>query len=95
MPRRLIRHALIHIFLCLCFLLPGGLLWNRVEPHQTGLPFSVFVVGFVGLYLSLTQPALLTTLGVFSAAWAAQAVPAAVGGGPPVGEPWPDLQGGR
>ncbi len=36
-------------------------------------------MGFVGLYLSLTQPALLTTLGVFSAAWAAQAVPAAVG----------------
>ncbi len=43
MPRRLIRHALIHIFLCLCFLLPGGLLWNRVEPHLAGLPFSVFV----------------------------------------------------
>ncbi len=40
---------------------------------------AVIVVGFVGLYLSLTQPALLTTLGVFSAAWAAQAVPAAVG----------------
>ena len=56
---------------------------------------AVIVVGFVGLYLSLTQPALLTTLGVFSAAWAAQAVPAAVGGGPPVGEPWPDLPGGR
>ncbi len=43
MPRRLIRHALIHVFLCLCFLLPGGLLWNRVEPHLAGLPFSVFV----------------------------------------------------
>jgi hypothetical protein len=43
MPRRLIRHALIHIFFCLCFLLPGGLLWNRVEPHLAGLPFSVFV----------------------------------------------------
>ncbi len=43
MPRRLIRHALIHIFLCLCFLLPGGLVWNRVEPHLAGLPFSVFV----------------------------------------------------
>ncbi len=43
MPRRLIRHALIHIFLCLGFLLPGGLLWNRVEPHLAGLPFSVFV----------------------------------------------------
>jgi len=40
---------------------------------------AVIVVGFVGLYLSLTQPALLTTLGVFSAAWAAQAVPAAIG----------------
>ena len=43
MPRRLIRHALIHLFLCLCFLLPGGLLWNRVDPHLAGLPFSVFV----------------------------------------------------
>ena len=43
MPRRLIRHALIHVFLCLCFLLPGGLLWNRLEPHLAGLPFSVFV----------------------------------------------------
>ncbi len=41
MPRRLIRHALIHIFLCLCFLLPGGLLWNRVEPHLAGLPFLI------------------------------------------------------
>jgi len=40
---------------------------------------AVIVVGFVGLYLSLTQPALLTTLGVFSAAWAAQAAPAAIG----------------
>ena len=39
---------------------------------------AVVVVGFVGLYLSLTQPALLTTLGVFSAAWAAQVAPAAV-----------------
>ena len=43
MPNRLIRHALIHVFLILCFFLPGGLLWNRVEPHLAGLPFSVFV----------------------------------------------------
>ena len=43
MPGRIIRHALIHIFLCLCFLLPGGLLWNRVDPHVAGLPFSVFI----------------------------------------------------
>ncbi len=43
MPRRLIRHALIHIFLTLCFFLPGGWLWNRVDPHLAGLPFSVFV----------------------------------------------------
>ena len=39
---------------------------------------AVIVVGLVGLYLSLTRPALLTRLGAFSAAWAAQAIPAAV-----------------
>ena len=47
MPRRLIRHALIHVFLSLCFLLPGGLLWNRVDPHLAGLPFSVFIEALV------------------------------------------------
>jgi len=47
MPRRLIRHALIHVFLTLCFFLPGGLLWNRVDPHLMGLPFSVFVETFL------------------------------------------------
>ncbi|MEX0715189.1 MAG: sodium:solute symporter family protein [Planctomycetaceae bacterium] len=39
---------------------------------------SVLVVGAIGLYLSLTQPGFLTTLGTFSAAWGAQAAPAAI-----------------
>ena len=39
---------------------------------------SVLVVGAIGLFLSLTTPSFLTTLGAFSAAWGAQAVPAAV-----------------
>ena len=43
MPPYLVRHALIHVFLTLCFFLPGGLLWNRVSPHIAGFPLSVFV----------------------------------------------------
>ena len=39
---------------------------------------SILVVGGIGLYLSLTTPDFLTTLGAFSAAWGAQAVPAAI-----------------
>jgi Na+/proline symporter len=39
---------------------------------------AVVAVGLVGLYLSLTQPAVLTRLGVFSAAWAAQSAPPAI-----------------
>jgi SSS family solute:Na+ symporter len=38
---------------------------------------AVIAVGLLGLYLSLTSPAFLTTLGVFAAAWGAQALPAA------------------
>ena len=64
MPRRLIRHALIHVFLCLCFLLPGGLLWNRVEPHLAGLPFSVFVETLMLPFLIA-----LNLLGLLWACW--------------------------
>jgi Na+/proline symporter len=46
-----------------------GVLYTRV---------SILLVGGVGLYLSLTSPALLTTLGAFAAAWGAQAAPAAI-----------------
>ena len=64
MPRRLIRHALIHVFLSLCFLLPGGLLWNRVEPHVAGLPFSVFIEALMLPFLIA-----LNLLGLLWACW--------------------------
>ncbi len=64
MPSRLIRHALIHVFLTLCFLLPGGLLWNRVEPHLAGLPFSVFVETLLLPFLIA-----LNLVGLFWAFW--------------------------
>lgn len=40
---RLRLHLGIQIVLVLLYFLPGGLLWNRVEPLVLGLPFSVFV----------------------------------------------------
>jgi len=64
MPRRLIRHALIHVFLSLCFFLPGGLLWNRLEPHVAGLPFSVFIE-----VLMLPFLIALNLLGLLWACW--------------------------
>ncbi len=64
MPSRLIRHALIHVFLILCFLFPGGLLWNRVEPHLAGLPFSVFVETLLLPFLIA-----LNLLGLLWACW--------------------------
>jgi hypothetical protein len=42
-PQRLITRALVHVALTLAFLLPGGLVWNRLDPWILGLPFSVFV----------------------------------------------------
>ncbi|MEX0715190.1 MAG: hypothetical protein WD066_01315 [Planctomycetaceae bacterium] len=42
-PRRsLFVHVAIQIGLLLLYFLPGGLLWNRVEPLVFHLPFGVF-----------------------------------------------------
>ena len=38
------RGILIHVVLVLVFFLPGGLIWNRMDPWILGLPFSVFMV---------------------------------------------------
>ena len=40
---------------------------------------AVVVVGLIGLYLSLTTPAFITPIGLFAAAWGAQAATTAVG----------------
>jgi SSS family solute:Na+ symporter len=52
----------------------------RQDPRQqVGLTrLAVIAVGLIGLYLSLTSPAFITTLGVFAAAWGAQAIPTAL-----------------
>ncbi|MCZ7647873.1 MAG: sodium:solute symporter family protein [Planctomycetota bacterium] len=54
--------------------------WGHLDGRRQLLLIraSVVAVGLVGLYLSLSQPDVLTKLGVFSAAWAAQAAPPAV-----------------
>jgi hypothetical protein len=41
------RHALIQVVLILVLFLPGGLVWNRVEPWVLGWPFSTFVTAVV------------------------------------------------
>jgi hypothetical protein len=43
LPAKLVRHVSIHVVLMFAYFLPGGLLWNRVDPEVLGLPFSVFV----------------------------------------------------
>lgn len=52
----------------------------RPDPRRSVLytRLSVLIVGGIGLYLSLTRPGLLTSLGAFAAAWGAQAAPAAI-----------------
>lgn len=56
---------------------------EKVLPEGTrqGVLFvrlSILGVGVIGLFLSLTTPTFLTTLGAFAAAWGAQAAPAAI-----------------
>jgi hypothetical protein len=41
--RHMARHALIQAVLILLLFLPGGLVWNRVDPWVLGWPFSTFV----------------------------------------------------
>jgi SSS family solute:Na+ symporter len=52
----------------------------RQDPRQQvwATRIAVAVVGLMGLYLSLTAPAFITTIGVFAAAWGAQAAPTAI-----------------
>ena len=61
---------------------------------------AVIVVGFVGLYLSLTQPACSPHWECFQPPGRPRRYPRRLehspgGGGPPVGERWPGLPGGR
>lgn len=55
-------------------------LFPEHEPERGVLytRLSALLVGGVGLCLSLTTPAFLTTLGAFAAAWGAQGAPAAI-----------------
>ena len=41
-PRHLL-HVGVHCVLVLLYFLPGGFVWNRVEPVLFGLPFGVLV----------------------------------------------------
>ena len=41
--RHMARHALVQAVLILLLFLPGGLVWNRVDPWVLGWPFSTFV----------------------------------------------------
>lgn len=43
MPRRLRVHLAIHVLLLLVYFVPGGLIWNRLEPSVFGVPFGVFM----------------------------------------------------
>jgi SSS family solute:Na+ symporter len=55
--------------------------WVPGQPERQRVLYTrmaVLVVALIGLYLSLTEPAFLTELGAFAAAWGAQAAPIAV-----------------
>jgi hypothetical protein len=41
--RRFLIHFTIHVVLVLLYFLPGGLIWNRIEPLIFGLPFGIFM----------------------------------------------------
>ena len=45
--RRLLIHLGIQVVLILLYFLPGGLIWNRVEPVVFGLPFAVLVTALL------------------------------------------------
>lgn len=44
---RLLLHVTVHVILMLLYFLPGGLIWNRVEPLIVGVPFGVFVTALL------------------------------------------------